>query len=172
MASATYDLFFTGRDDPRCCVIIGEDTKPVYLCFETSERNLVMPNLRTMVYRNNKELCAKLDWSPNDQLGSATIGNRQLPMSHLILPGSTDNARAFFSADGTRFEWRRNYECPTSYDLYSAFNKRIAIFRRYAQATVVGPSHGLLQYTFNHDLLLVESLIALCLNRWVDLHGA
>jgi hypothetical protein len=109
MASATYDLFFTGRDDPRCCVIIGEDTKPVYLCFETSERNLVMPNLRTMVssfghcqdffysscrfqkvYRNNKELCAKLEWSSGDQLGSATIGNRQLPMSHLILPGSTD----------------------------------------------------------------------------------
>jgi len=48
MASNTYDLFFTGRDDPRSCVIIGEDTKPVYFCFETAERNL-MPNVRTMV---------------------------------------------------------------------------------------------------------------------------
>jgi len=48
MASSTYDLFFTGRDDPRSCVIIGEDTKPVYFCFETAERNL-MPNVRTMV---------------------------------------------------------------------------------------------------------------------------
>jgi hypothetical protein len=48
MASCTYDLFFTGRDDPRSCVIIGEDTKPVYFCFETAERNL-MPNVRTMV---------------------------------------------------------------------------------------------------------------------------
>lgn len=47
-SSTTYDLFFTGRDDPRSCVIIGEDTKPVYFCFETSERNL-MHNLRTMV---------------------------------------------------------------------------------------------------------------------------
>jgi hypothetical protein len=46
--SKTYNLFFTGRDDPRSCVIIGEDTKPVYFCFETSERNL-MPNIRTMV---------------------------------------------------------------------------------------------------------------------------
>ena len=47
-SNATYDLFFTGRDDPRSCVVIGEDTKPVYFCFETSERNL-MHNLRTMV---------------------------------------------------------------------------------------------------------------------------
>ena len=46
--TGTYNLFFTGRDDPRSCVIIGEDTKPVYFCFETSERNL-MPNIRTMV---------------------------------------------------------------------------------------------------------------------------
>lgn len=49
MASTTYDLFFTGRDDPRSCVIIGEDTKPVYFCFETAERNLLTPNVRTMV---------------------------------------------------------------------------------------------------------------------------
>lgn len=47
MPSTTYDLFFTGRDDPRNCVIIGEDVKPVYFCFET-ERNL-MANVRTIV---------------------------------------------------------------------------------------------------------------------------
>lgn len=48
MADTTYDLFFTGRDDPRKCVIIGEDTKPIYLCFETPERGLLF-NTRTMV---------------------------------------------------------------------------------------------------------------------------
>jgi len=47
-SSTTYDLFFTGRDDPRSCVIIGEDTKPVYFCFETSDRNLML-NVRTIV---------------------------------------------------------------------------------------------------------------------------
>ncbi|TFK42979.1 hypothetical protein BDQ12DRAFT_301898 [Crucibulum laeve] len=166
----TYDLFFTGRDDPRCCVIIGEDTKPIYFCFETAERNL-MPNVRTMVYRNQKEVCARLDWSPGNHLGSATIGNRTLPMSQLVLPGSNNNVRAFISADGRRFEWRRSTDNPTSYDLYAGPTMRIAHFRRYAQTTVVGPSHGLLQYSFSHDLLLVEALLSLCLNRWIDLHG-
>ncbi|KAF9477379.1 hypothetical protein BDN70DRAFT_881284 [Pholiota conissans] len=170
MASITYDLFFTGRDDPRSCVIIGEDTKPVYFCFETTERNL-MPNVRTMVYRNNKEVCAKLEWSPGNHLGGATIGNRQLPMSQLVLAGSSNSARAFISADGKRFEWRRNRENPTSYDLYAAQNSRIACFRRFTQSTVIGPSHALLQYTFTSDWLLIEALVALCVNRWIDLHG-
>jgi hypothetical protein len=107
MATTTYDLFFTGRDDPRCCIIIGEDTKPIYLCFETPERGIT-PNTRTMVshvltrkpeilnndllkvYRNNKDVVASFEWSPGNHLGSATIGTRQLPMSHLVLPGSAN----------------------------------------------------------------------------------
>ncbi len=48
MSDPTYDLFFTGKDDPRRCVVIGEDTKPIYLCFETSERGVTM-NTRTLV---------------------------------------------------------------------------------------------------------------------------
>ncbi|PPR04957.1 hypothetical protein CVT24_010415 [Panaeolus cyanescens] len=182
MAPTTYDLFFTGRDDPRSCVIIGEDVKPVYFCFETSERNL-MPNVRTMVYRNNKEVCAKLEWSPGNHLGGATIGNRSLPMSHLVLPGSSTRSFPLFTtchsahallyqqtghgSSGERIEIihrRMMY-------LYAAQNMRIAVFTRITQATAVGPSHGLLQYTFVHDTLLIEALVALCLNRWIDLHG-
>ena len=45
MATGTYDLYFTGRDDPRSCVVIGEDTKPIYLVFETSH----VPTTRTTV---------------------------------------------------------------------------------------------------------------------------
>ncbi|GLB35397.1 hypothetical protein LshimejAT787_0209620 [Lyophyllum shimeji] len=171
MSPPTYTLFFTGRDDPRCCDIIGEDTRPVYFCFETPERAMMMPNVRTTLYRNNKEACARFEWSPGNHLGSATIGSRQLPMSHLVLPGSSTNARAFVSADGKKFEWRQRRDNSTSYDLYSSQNVQIAAFRRYSQTTFVGPSHGFLQYTFNHDLLLVEALLALCLNRWIDLHG-
>lgn len=48
MSDTTYDLFFTGKDDPRSCVIIGEDTKPVYFCFETPEPGLVS-SIRTTV---------------------------------------------------------------------------------------------------------------------------
>ena len=100
------------------------------------------------------------------------------------------SARTFWS-EGTRFEWRRCYEDPNSYDvrherhsgshmprdrlpssqLFAIPNRRIAIFRRYAQATPIGPSHGMLQYTFSHDLLLLEALLALCLNRWIDMRG-
>jgi hypothetical protein len=47
-AAGVYQLFFTGRDDPRCCMLIGEDTKPVYLSFETQESNLNQ-TVRTMV---------------------------------------------------------------------------------------------------------------------------
>lgn len=46
--AGTYELFFTGRDDPRSCMLIGEDTQPVYLSFETQESNLNQ-TLRTMV---------------------------------------------------------------------------------------------------------------------------
>jgi hypothetical protein len=162
----TYDLYFTGKDDPRGCIVIGEDTKPVYLVFETSH----IPSTRTTVYRNQEEVVALFDWIPGNHFGRAVIGTKQLPMSNLVLPGSAPNARLFWS-EGTRFEWRRCYEDPNSYDLFAIPNKRIAIFRRYAQSTPIGPSHGMLQYTFSHDRLLLEALLALCLNRWIDWRG-
>ena len=87
MSDPTYDLFFTGRDDPRCCVIIGENTKPIYLCFETPDRGTTgSSNIRTMVsaalhlrsttfflqvVSNNKDVAAVLEWSPGNHLGKA-----------------------------------------------------------------------------------------------------
>jgi len=35
MASPPFEIYFTGRDDPRDCIIIGEDTKPVFFEFDT-----------------------------------------------------------------------------------------------------------------------------------------
>lgn len=172
MASATYDLFFTGRDDPRCCIVIGEDTKPIYFCFETIEKTI--SSARTIVYGGDQQYVAKLDWSPGNHLGSATVGSRPpMPISHLVGPGSSPLARAFVSSNGRRYEWRRLPETLTSYDLYALTGvpTKIAIFRRFAQATVVGPSHAMLQYTFDDWGLLGECLVALSINRWVDLHG-
>ena len=48
---------------------------------------------------------------------------------------------------------------------------RIAFFRKIDQQTPVGPAHGFLQYTFTQPFLLLESLLALCLNRWMDVHS-
>lgn len=37
MSSFEFEIFFTGRDDPRDgCIVIGEDTKPVFFEFETA----------------------------------------------------------------------------------------------------------------------------------------
>jgi hypothetical protein len=40
------------------------------------------------VYRNDKDLCAILDWGTGGFLGNAKIGPRQFPMSQLVIPGS------------------------------------------------------------------------------------
>ncbi|KAH6918998.1 hypothetical protein BKA70DRAFT_37586 [Coprinopsis sp. MPI-PUGE-AT-0042] len=174
MAVRTFDLFFTGRDDPRSCIIIGEDVKPVYFSFETRERQLMSPSIKTTVYKNGTEqLCASLEWSPGNHLGSVAVvgSNRQVPMSHFVMAGTVQNARAFVAYNGRRYEWRRRPDTPTSYDLFASANHRIAVFRRYAHATPIGPSHGLCQYTFVDEPLLVDALLALCINRWIDIHG-
>jgi len=56
--------------------------------------------------------------------------------------------------------------------LYAGSDKPIAVFRRFSQPqpTAIGPAHGHFQYSFTRDNLLVESLVALCVNRWIDLH--
>ncbi|KAJ8078706.1 hypothetical protein PM082_012989 [Marasmius tenuissimus] len=167
----TYDLFFIGsREDPRSCSIIGEDDiKPIYFSFESYERT-AMSNPRTIVSRA-KEAVATLEWSPSNHLGFVYLGQRNFPMSHLIMPGTTNGARGFTSSEGKRFEWRRVPGIPTSYDLFMLPNVHIAAFRRYVTSTAVGTSHGLLQYRFTNDMLLLESLLSLCVIRWIDLQG-
>ncbi|KAF8894696.1 hypothetical protein BD779DRAFT_1669166 [Infundibulicybe gibba] len=170
MPSPTYDLFFTGRDDPRCCVIIGEDTKPVYFSFETPERG-VSSHTRTMEQQGGLRGVRVGPGEPPRQRRHRCPPAPHVPPRRPLSPPSTSSARAFVSAEGRTLEWRRCRDNPTSYDLYAAPNTRIAVFRRFTQQTVVGPSHGLLQYTFTNDLLLTEAILALCLNRWIDVHG-
>lgn len=39
-----YEVFFTGRDDPRDgCIVIGEDTKPIFYRFETPPSHVGNP---------------------------------------------------------------------------------------------------------------------------------
>ncbi|KAK7467067.1 hypothetical protein VKT23_004128 [Stygiomarasmius scandens] len=167
----TYDLFFTGKEDPRSCTIIGEDVKPVFFSFETLERD-VTSSTRTIVTRG-KEVVATLAWNPGNHIGYCYIGQTRMPMSQLVLPGTVPNARDFISSvDGRRFEWRKCHGSSTSYDLFHLpSNVRIAAYRRYVSTTIVGPSHGLLQYKFTNDMLLLESLLSLCLVRWIDMWG-
>jgi len=55
--------------------------------------------------------------------------------------------------------------------LYSGPNAPpIAVFRQFSQATPIGPAHGALEYSFTDGLFLLEALLALNLNRWLDLN--
>ncbi|KII89003.1 hypothetical protein PLICRDRAFT_592850 [Plicaturopsis crispa FD-325 SS-3] len=169
MSIPPFDLYFTGRDDPRDgCIIIGEDVQPIYYEFETQSSHA---GSRTTVLRNSGEVVAWCDWAPGDNLGLITLGNRQFHMSQLVLPGSTATARMFISADGNRYEWRQWQNDQNSYDLLSGPNTRIGMFQRYHQETPVGPSYAMFKYTFVNESLLLEALISLSLNRWMDWRG-
>ncbi|KAF9792888.1 hypothetical protein BJ322DRAFT_997340 [Thelephora terrestris] len=160
-----YEVFFTGRDDARDgCIVIGEDTKPIFYRFETPPS--YVGNTRTTVYRNAGEVVACMDWPPvGYQLGVLTIANRQSPMTRFVMHGSTVNSRVFLAADGRQFEWRR---CPDDPNSYDATNHRIATYRRRHQDTPIGPSYAYMSYLFDNEHFLLESLIALCLNKWLD----
>jgi len=166
MANRTFDLYFTGKDDPRDCIVIGEDTKPIYIEFQTP--NWQSTEARTTVYRDNREAVAFLDWTMGVHLGRVTMDNKQFPMSDMLQPGLTKGSR-LFHYDGSPFEWRRSPDL-NAYDLYFTPNIKIATFRRFAQHTPIGPSHGHLRYTFHDDRFLLRVLVSLCLNRWMEWH--
>jgi len=163
-----YFLHFTGLDGIRDLRAIGESTKPLFVEFDTGPSH-DSPGNRTEI-KMNRTFVATFDWHIGDNLGLASIGGRQMLMSHLVYNLNTNN-RMFVSADGTRYEWRRLYpEDPTAYDLYLIPHTPIARFRREYEDTPVGPSYAYLQFCFDSDRLLLEALLALCINRWVDRH--
>ncbi|KAH0827011.1 hypothetical protein J3R83DRAFT_4680 [Lanmaoa asiatica] len=168
MSRFEFEIFFTGRDDPRDgCMIIGEDTRPVFFEFETAL--LPSSTTRTTIFSDRNPVAA-FDWDGDgNSLGVATIGDRVFPMEHLVLPGSSPNARRFQAADGRFYEWRRSYRDPRYYELYAGPNTPpIAVYRQFPQATLIGPTHGTLEYNFTDGLFLLEILLALNLNRWLD----
>ena len=112
---------------------------------------------------------ATFEWSMGGtELGLATIYGRSLPMTQLVMPTTQPNARMFTAVDGRIYSWRRMQQDPNSYELIAAPGHQIGIFRRFDQETPVGPSWGTFQYIFTDPMLLLESLMALNLNRWLD----
>ncbi|KIM80798.1 hypothetical protein PILCRDRAFT_9233 [Piloderma croceum F 1598] len=167
MDEVFYFLHFTGHDGIRDLTAIGESTKPIFVEFDTGHSQY-SPGNRTEI-KMNRTFVATFDWHVGDKLGLATIAGRQMLMSHLVYNLNTNN-RMFVSADGTRYEWRRLYpEDPTAYDLYMVPHTPIARFRREYEETPVGPSYAYLQFCFDNDLLLLEAMLALCVNRWMDM---
>lgn len=172
-------LFFTSKDDPReDCIIIGftygtftadGTDKPIFYRFTTEQTP--SGETRTRIARGNGEFVASLDWSMHDQLGMVSIGEMRRPMSYWYIRNPTNNnIRRFRSVLGHTYEWRKSVDAVDFYDLCHG-DSVIATFRREARSTPVGPAHAVMQYTFDNDDILLDSLIALCLFRWFELRG-
>jgi len=163
MDEVFYFLHFTGEAGIRNLQAIGESTKPIFFEFETGASSY-NPGNRTEI-KMNRSLVATFDWHVGDKLGLAMICARQMLMSNLAYDTDT-NRRMFVSEDGTRYEWRRLYK--DAYDLYLTPQTIIAKFRLEHEDTPVGPCYAYLQFCFDNDLLLLEAMLALCVNRWMD----
>ncbi|KAF9246120.1 hypothetical protein BU15DRAFT_40109 [Melanogaster broomeanus] len=174
MSSFNYRIYFTGKDDPRDgCIVMGEDQEPVFFEFETA----FVPETSTTrtTICSDQHPVAAFDWDMNGAgLGLATVGDRVFPMEHLVIPGPgakhpfSCSARRFQAANGRFYDWRRSANSG-SYELYAAPNTPpIAVYSQFPQETPIGPSHGILEYNFVDALFLLEALLALNLNRWLD----
>ncbi|KIK97404.1 hypothetical protein PAXRUDRAFT_226903 [Paxillus rubicundulus Ve08.2h10] len=168
MAAFNFTIYFTGNDDPRDGgIVIGEDERPVYFEFETE---LIPPSqTRTTIYSDRQPVAA-FDWGADgNSLGVVTIGDREFPMLLLVMSSPVLSARRFQAAGGGFYDWRRVSRNPNSYELYAAPNTQpIAVYHQFSQATPIGPSHGTLEYNFTDCLFLLEALLALNINRWID----
>jgi len=108
-----------------------------------------------------------------EQLGlvNMLVGTKkQSPMTWFFMRGSAPNVRLFSSMDKRTYEWRK-VDDGGSYDLFSSPETQIASFRRGQLQTPVGPAWACMQYRFDNDILLLESLLALSLNQWMDKRG-
>jgi len=164
-----FDLYFVGQiNDPRNMQVIGyEGSNPILYSFDTVTYGT---QTRTSICRGAGEMLAYFDWTNTTHMGLCVIGAHQkFAMALLVGTGSTSFSRRFRHKN-SYFEWRRISN--DSYDLFSADNVRLALFRSKLQSTPVGEAYGYMQYGFQaQDGLLLEALLALCVNRWIDKHG-
>lgn len=63
-------------------------------------------------------------------------------------------------------KFRLEYE-DTPGQLYGLLGYLTSLFTHIVLG-VVGPCFAYLQFCFDHDILLLEAMLALCVNRWVD----
>ncbi|KIJ16741.1 hypothetical protein PAXINDRAFT_74392, partial [Paxillus involutus ATCC 200175] len=150
-------------------IVIGEDERPVYFEFETEFDSPPPRRVLRWIYSDRHPVAA-FDWGADGtSLGVVTIGDREFPMALLVMSSPVPNARRFQAANGGFYDWRRVSRNPISYELYATPNTQpIAVYHQFSQATPIGPTHGTLEYNFTEWLFLLEALLALNINRWLD----
>ncbi|KZP20774.1 hypothetical protein FIBSPDRAFT_528926 [Athelia psychrophila] len=163
-------LHFTGPDEIRDMKAIGEcGHTPMLFEFDTNSMHYQPGNVTEIIM--NRMPVATLNWHTRDRLGlvNITLEPRiQATMSNMAIHVPETNGRMFTSADGVCYEWRRSPEDPRAYDLFLMPDALLGKFRHEYEDTPVGPSFAYLQFCFDHQRLLLESMLSLCINRWLD----
>ncbi|KAH9977288.1 hypothetical protein BGW80DRAFT_844682 [Lactifluus volemus] len=121
------------------------------------------------------------NWFGTSALGTITWPGppaREAHMGELVMPfQSMPHSRSFLceGPDQTMrlFWWHR---LPGgNYDLYAAHEPDTCIgtYRKHQppEALAVGKNYATFFYGFSHEPLLLHALLALCLNRWLDLQN-
>ncbi|KZV71780.1 hypothetical protein PENSPDRAFT_391880 [Peniophora sp. CONT] len=164
-----YEARFTGSGDPRRCVVSALAPADTYLSFETV---YTFETITTVRRRDGRELAA-FRWLMGSAPGQGVVGGRRVHMADFaIMQGYPRRSRAFESLDTdetlTRFVWRRVGR--GKYDLYTQHDIRIGQYVEASQIqdTPDGPVYASFRFSFDHEVLFLDAMLALCVNRWID----
>ncbi|VDB99944.1 unnamed protein product [Peniophora sp. CBMAI 1063] len=165
----TYEARFIGTGDPRHCSIVAAVPADSNMIFETVRALETVTNVRG---HDGREI-ATFRWILGTAPGQAMVRGERKHMADLaIMTGYAPGYRAFDSTDteGTRvrFLWQHVGGC--NYDLYTPHGVRIGQYVEAPQAvqTPAGRVYATFRFSFDHDTLFIDAMLALCVNKWID----
>ncbi|KAI0259942.1 hypothetical protein BC834DRAFT_590358 [Gloeopeniophorella convolvens] len=178
-----FEVHFLDSEDPRHGCRVMSTAPFVFYTFDTPIGFLDTHTTISGMIRVDAEIVpfATFNWFGSSAIGTMTITWPGTPphnahMGELVasMGPTMPNCRRFRShgPDGLAhdFWWHR---LPNGdYDLYCEPGTRIGVFRRarpLEHIPNVGDIFATLWYSFQHPPLLLKAILALCLNRWLDL---
>jgi len=115
---------------------------------------------------------ATFHWIGGTALGTAKVrGKLDHHMGELVIVnGYPNGCRAFYSRgpDEIKSVYRWKRVDGGGYDLIHSSGATIGMFRMQRETTPIGEIYATLYYNFSCDELFVDSILSLCLNRWLD----
>ncbi|KZV71821.1 hypothetical protein PENSPDRAFT_751495 [Peniophora sp. CONT] len=164
-----YDARFIGAGDPRQCSIIAAVPADSNMTFETV---YTVETVTTVRGHDGREI-ATFRWVLGSAPGQATVRGQRMHMADFaIMDGYSTGYRAFDSRDteGARVRFIWQHVGGLNYDLYTPHGVRIGRYVQGAQAvnTPAGPLYATFRFSFDHDVLFADAMLALCVNIWID----
>ncbi|KAF8479082.1 hypothetical protein DFH94DRAFT_39379 [Russula ochroleuca] len=170
-------VHFLHSDNPRHGFCVMSTNPLTYYDFQTPIGFL---ETHTIVTDDRGATIVTFNWFGLSALGTMTWPGPPAHEAHmvdLVMPHQwMPNSRAFFcegpDQQMRRFWWRRLPQ--GNYDLYAAHEPdvRIGLFRKHhpPEENSLGDIYATFNFEFVHEPLLLNALLALCLNRWLDFH--